>query len=645
LTSTRYDDFRPGFVQSDLNYRRPIFVVAAGIVGYHALGGLVVVRAIRRRRYRPRTGTVAVLLALLSGLTVLAGAGPASAASRVAAGPTYVKYVVVVAASYQGAPENLSEIAGRFLGDSSRASEIFHLNAGVAQADGGKLTDPAALHAGWVLTLPWDAVGPEVRYGLPPSPAPAVPPAAKPSGSPKPAGRTTPSASATGGCAGSQKNTTGNASQWAMLRVAPDNAWAYSRGGGVIVAIVDSGVDAALPELAGRVTAGADIIAGTGRGDIDCLGTGTAMAGIVAARGEASGGVIGMAPDATVMPVRIGGPKVAEADQASAIKVAVATGAKVVALGEYVDLTKAAVVSAIELATDHDVVVVAGAPRANGSDRTSGLVPAGLLRVGAINIDGAPATSYEPSAVDVVAPGVDVTSLGISGTGRIQRSGTPYAAAFAAGEAALVRSMYPHLTVAQVVRRIEATADRMGSATPDATFGWGLIDPGVAVTRVIADEGRGPAAAPPPPATGWSSLRTRALIVVILLALVMVLLLVLRIRRMVRLAPMPAAAPASDPAVSPDSGLPAAPGQVADPGPGELVTAGAPAVLGSSAIAGVAGVEGAVGASARGADGRRGAAPRPAAASSTMDTEVAAGSGDERAGPADRWWRHGPNGA
>jgi hypothetical protein len=312
-----------------------------------------------------------------------------------------------------------------------------------------------------------------------------------------------------------------------------------------MVAVVDSGVDAAVPELADHVTIGVDIVTGTGRGDTDCLGTGTAMAGIVAARSDASSGMHGMAPDAMVMPVRVAptAAAVSESDQASAIEVAVSAGAEVIALGAFVDPSKPAVSSAIEYAAGHDVVIVAGAPvRSGEGSAASGPGPmqaAGFVRVGAIGIGGEVAAGYQPGAVDVVAPGVDVVGLGISGVGPFQATGTQYAVAFVAGQAALVRSMYPNLSAAQVVRRIEATADRMGSDPPDATYGWGLINPGEAITRVIADENGRPDPAEAGSGT-WSSLRTWALIIIVLLALVMVLLLVLRIRRLVRAAPLAA---------------------------------------------------------------------------------------------------------
>jgi membrane-anchored mycosin MYCP len=210
-------------------------------------------------------------------------------------------------------------------------------------------------------------------------------------------------------------------------------------------------------------------------------------------------------------------------------------------VGGFVDPTRPSVVRAIALAAAHDVVVVLGAP-AKASGTAVPATPPGpaVVRVGAIGIDGAAGTAYQPGTVDVVAPGVDVASLGLNGTGQVQGTGTQYAVAFVAGEVALVRSMYPNLTAAQVIRRIEATADRMGAAAPDPLYGWGLIDPGVAVTRTIPDEGRRPDPAEAAAANRGSVLRTEALVVIAILALVLVILLALRVRRLVRAAPLPA---------------------------------------------------------------------------------------------------------
>jgi hypothetical protein len=113
-----------------------------------------------------------------------------------------------------------------------------------------------------------------------------------------------------------------------------------------------------------RVAGGADVTTGTGRGNADCLGSGTGMAGIIAAGSGADDGPIGIAPEATILPIRVvtTAPDAKAADAATAVEVAVSAGAKVIALGSYVDLTAPAVAAAVGVALGHDVLVVAAHP-------------------------------------------------------------------------------------------------------------------------------------------------------------------------------------------------------------------------------------------------------------------------------------------
>jgi membrane-anchored mycosin MYCP len=495
---------------------------------------------------RTRRRLVALLAALcvaafVADVASAAGSPPSTTATTATTATAYAKYYVVTS-SYQGKPETLFEIASRFLRNSDRWEDVFTLNAGVVQRDGGELSDPTVLHQGWALVLPWDALGDGVQYGLPPLgtvlSAGAQPPATAPA---PPAGT---SSTACAGTPATSDQT--QQAQWAMLRLAPNRAWPYSRGQGVSVAVVDSGVDASVPQLAGRVAQGSDIVGGTGRGNIDCLGSGTAMASLIV--GQAGSGFTGgVAPDATVLPVRIAvtDTAVSATDQASAIQVAVDGGAKVIVLGALVDPTQAQVAAAIARAVTANVVVVTGTLAA------ADVQPAGVLRVGAIGIDGRAYGGYPAGAADVVAPGVDVASLGISGTGQVLSTGDQYAVALAAGEAALVRSKYGDLTAAQVVRRIEASADRVGATAPDPTYGYGLIDPYAAVTMVIPDEASTPAPVPVTAAAqGWSGRRIAALAAAIVIALLLLLLLTLRIRSMVRADGAVAAAEAEPAAAS-----------------------------------------------------------------------------------------------
>ncbi|RJU02196.1 hypothetical protein D6T65_06245 [Arthrobacter frigidicola] len=137
-------------------------------------------RALRRSRTAAlRLAQLAVLTAVVTGgPPVLGSLPPAAAASLPAPNQERgreVKVAVVRAPGQNGgAPDSLGQVAERTLGDPGRAQEIFDLNAGRRQSDGSALTDPAALEAGWILILPDDAQGPDVRAALLDEPADAA---------------------------------------------------------------------------------------------------------------------------------------------------------------------------------------------------------------------------------------------------------------------------------------------------------------------------------------------------------------------------------------------------------------------------------------------------------------------------------------
>jgi subtilisin family serine protease len=427
------------------------------------------------RRYR--------VLAMLAALVVagLVGIAPAWADRA----PATVKYYRVQA-TYRGRPEQLGEVAQRFLGAASRAQEIFDLNDGRAQPDGGRLTDAtAALHPGWLLVLPWDAIGDGIVLGPLPTAAPAPaghPTPPSPSATPTPAAGNLP-ADAVSTCAALPAAAAGRI-PWPQLRLAPDQAWGQRRGGGVTVAVIDTGVNAATPALAGRIIAGVTVgtapRAGVPAG-ASCQNHGTGMAGIVAAQPMPGRGLVGIAPGATIFPVTVdlvgGGALPAQVTNALAAAVDAKVGVAMLALP--VNLDDPGVSAALADAVAHNVVVVVSAAATMAAPHP------GVLRVGAVTADDRLARSYSRDAVDVLAPGDAVVTLAGTGDAEIEGSGTDFAVPFVAGLAALVRSAAPALSAEDVAQRVELTADRGASiGRADPTFGWGIIDPAGAVSNL-----------------------------------------------------------------------------------------------------------------------------------------------------------------
>ncbi|MEV7629792.1 S8 family serine peptidase [Actinoplanes sp. NPDC089786] len=167
-------------------------------------------------------------------------------------------------------------------------------------------------------------------------------------------------------------------------------------------------MDGSLAALSGHVGQGVDMIGGSGRGDADCLGSGTAMASLIVAQPGVDGNVKGIAPEAIVLPVRVAGndSKVQPADGAAAVEAAAKAGATVIALGRFVDPGKPAVAQAIAAAVDKGVVVVASAPLGSEAVDPQAAIGAGVLRVarsatttnGPPTIEAAPSTWLRPAS-------------------------------------------------------------------------------------------------------------------------------------------------------------------------------------------------------------------------------------------------------
>ncbi|MDF6045245.1 type VII secretion-associated serine protease mycosin [Streptomyces sp. JH14] len=274
---------------------------------------------------------------------------------------------------------------------------------------------------------------------------------------------------------------------WSLQRVLLDELWQDTRGKGVRVAVIDTGVDNTNPQLRQAVdaSAGADYLEG-GRSDgtVDEVGHGTKVAGIIAARPRTGTGFVGLAPEATIIPIRQNDEKNSGKDttMAAAIDHAIAAGARVINISQ--DTTKALTPAstlgrAVARALDKDIVVVASAGNDGTDGRLKKTYPAafdGVLAVGSSdrNNERAP-FSQAGTFVGVAAPGVDIVST-VPGNGQCADNGTSFSAPYVSGVAALMRAKYPEWTAPQIVARIEQTAERSVTGHDDFV-GWGVVDP------------------------------------------------------------------------------------------------------------------------------------------------------------------------
>jgi type VII secretion-associated serine protease mycosin len=270
-----------------------------------------------------------------------------------------------------------------------------------------------------------------------------------------------------------------------------------STGAGVTVAVVDSGVDSRHPKLAPAVIGGLDLSTvndpriftespGTTE---DCQNHGTVIAGLIAARPLDDDRVVGVAPDAKIVAIRMVGTisDLPDALIAKAIQDGADRGS-VLNLSFALPVDRPSIKAAIEYALSKDVVVVAAAGNEQQSQPGQTWYPAaypGVLAVAAVDSNGAPvAQSNQGPWVGIAAPGTDLTSTAAGGSGYLTQSGTSFATAIVSGVAALVRARFPGLSGPAVVQRLTSTAVPVAGKRDDKV-GAGIVDPFAALTAPV----------------------------------------------------------------------------------------------------------------------------------------------------------------
>jgi subtilisin family serine protease len=283
------------------------------------------------------------------------------------------------------------------------------------------------------------------------------------------------------------------AQQWGLDAVRAEHAWTAATGSGVVIAVVDTGVDASHPDLVGRLVPGIDLVDPGATTMTDPNGHGTHVAGVAAAATGNGLGIAGSAPGAMIMPIRVLGAEGSGDDQviAEGIEWAVANGADVInlSLGEsgfVARLSKNGPLNAAVRRADAAGVVVVAAAGNDGATRQTYRVGVPVVVVNATAPDGSPASfSNNGDVRSVAAPGKGIlstaplapTTIWPQGSdGYETLDGTSMASPLVAAVAALL--VEQGLAPGEIRDRLTATTV---NAAADPALGAGIIDAAAAV--------------------------------------------------------------------------------------------------------------------------------------------------------------------
>ena len=273
-------------------------------------------------------------------------------------------------------------------------------------------------------------------------------------------------------------------------------AWQATIGSpDVVVAVLDSGYTPAHKDLEGtpivhpyNARTGATVVEGL----VDVRRHGTHVAGTIVARAHNERGIAGMAPGVTLMPITViddqGGGR--WSDFLEGVDWARVHGADVINMSFGGPLTAAQVAAfqpVYDAAWNAGVLSVAAA---GNNDNSNAFYPASMQRVLSVsatdNADQRAWFSTYNAMVDVAAPGVlTMSTLAEGGYGAW--SGTSMAAPHVSALAALVKSVHPEFTVAELEEAIVSTAVDLYEPGRDDRTGWGRIDAAAAVAWTPLD--------------------------------------------------------------------------------------------------------------------------------------------------------------
>ncbi|TQS43809.1 S8 family serine peptidase [Cryptosporangium phraense] len=276
--------------------------------------------------------------------------------------------------------------------------------------------------------------------------------------------------------------------QWQLAALRIPEAHRLTKGKGITVAVVDTGVDPTQADITGNVLPGVDIFTGKPavRGEYYTDYHGTSMAALIAGHGHGPNredGILGIAPEAKILPIKITRPvgQGSPREISTGIDWALSKGADLISISLQ-SSTSDLIEDSIKQAWKRGVPVMV----ATGNTGPSALeYYNGAMPVAAVGRDGKGVSSLQQIALanGISAPGADIPAAREGGY--YTSTGTSNCTAIAAGVMALIMAKFPDENIVQLYRRIRQTADDRGEPGPDGPYGYGVVNPVAALTTTL----------------------------------------------------------------------------------------------------------------------------------------------------------------
>lgn len=293
----------------------------------------------------------------------------------------------------------------------------------------------------------------------------------------------------TGGRAMTQPNDPLFSKQYAPQITKAVEAWSDSTGKGVITAIVDTGVDSTHPDLKAHMVGGWNTVDNNNNA-MDDHGHGTHCAGITGSLANNKEGIAGIAPETTIMPIKVLGGDGSGSDEtvANGIIWAADHGAKVISLSLGGPGESQVLGEAVAYALKKGAAVIAAMGNDGTNEKSYPAAYPGVVAVGATNkLDKVANFSQYGDWISVSAPGVSVLAtfptykVAMNDYGFPMKyatlDGTSMATPAVSGAAAVIRAKFPALDPAQIKARLEKSADKVsGQADFDQRYGFGRLN-------------------------------------------------------------------------------------------------------------------------------------------------------------------------